>query len=147
MGLDITPHTRTLSEYAACMSYFPARFYDAVLGYLGFRRFRVAGDPAPLWHSTVEGQRLFSIALQRASSGGAPHDRTAPGLHHVAFHAASRSDVDGLHEVLIEIGATILDAPAEYPDYARGYYAVFFADPDGLKLELVHMPHPPEAAG
>ena len=61
--------------------------------------------------------------------------------------AASRSDVDGLHEVLIEIGATILDAPAEYPDYARGYYAVFFADPDGLKLELVHMPHPPEAAG
>jgi hypothetical protein len=32
----------------------------------------------------------------------------------------------------------VLDAPAEYPEYGRGYYAVFFADPDGLKLEAVH---------
>ena len=29
----------------------------------------------------------------------------------------------------------MLDAPAEYPQYGKGYYAVFFADPDGLKLE------------
>jgi catechol 2,3-dioxygenase-like lactoylglutathione lyase family enzyme len=35
-------------------------------------------------------------------------------------------------------GVTILDAPAEYPQYGTGYYAVFFADPDGLKLEYVH---------
>lgn len=34
----------------------------------------------------------------------------------------------------------ILDAPAEYPRYGAGYYAVFFADPDGLKLEYVHKP-------
>ena len=35
--------------------------------------------------------------------------------------------------------ATILDAPAHY-DYTPGYYAVFFADPDGLKLEVVYEP-------
>ena len=35
------------------------------------------------------------------------------------------------------IGATILDAPADYPRYGPTYYAVFFADPDGLKLEYV----------
>ena len=34
----------------------------------------------------------------------------------------------------------ILDAPAEYPQYGPNYYAVFFADPDGMKLELVHFP-------
>ena len=39
-----------------------------------------------------------------------------------------------------------LDPPAEYPQYALGYYAVFFADPDGLKLEFVHMPSEPEFA-
>ena len=39
-----------------------------------------------------------------------------------------------------------LDPPAEYPLYAPGYYAVFFADPDGLKLEFVHMPNPPVVA-
>jgi len=38
------------------------------------------------------------------------------------------------------MGIAILDAPAEYPEYAPGYYAVFFADPDGLKLEFVHTP-------
>jgi catechol 2,3-dioxygenase-like lactoylglutathione lyase family enzyme len=38
------------------------------------------------------------------------------------------------------MGARILDAPADYPQYGAGYYAVFFADPDGLKLEFVHWP-------
>jgi hypothetical protein len=50
-----------------------------------------------------------------------------------------RVDVDGFHGFLREIGAAILDAPAEY-DYTPGYNAVFFADPDGLELEVVHEP-------
>ena len=65
------------------------------------------------------------------------HDRNAPGLHHLAWSAESREDVDRLHELLIGTGATILDAPADYPRYGPTYYAVFFADPDGLKLEYV----------
>ncbi|MDP2330191.1 MAG: hypothetical protein Q8M19_05785 [Reyranella sp.] len=39
-----------------------------------------------------------------------------------------------------EKGAVILDAPAEYPQYGAGSYAVFGTDPDGLKLEVVHLP-------
>jgi glyoxylase I family protein len=39
--------------------------------------------------------------------------------------------------LLRSIGATILDAPADYPRYGPTYYALFFADPDGLKLEFV----------
>jgi len=61
-------------------------------------------------------------------------------LHHAAWRADSRSDVDNLHALLLSIGATILDAPADYPAYGDGYYAVFFADPDGLKLEFVYQP-------
>ena len=38
------------------------------------------------------------------------------------------------------VGATVLDPPAEYPQYGPGYYAVFFADPDGIKLECVYLP-------
>ena len=52
--------------------------------------------------------------------------------------AESREDVDRLHELLVKIGANVLDLPGEY--YEGGYYAVFFADPDGLKLEYVHLP-------
>jgi glyoxylase I family protein len=70
------------------------------------------------------------------------HDRYSPGLHHLAWAVDSRAEVDRVYERLVEFGATILDAPADYTQYNRGqgYYAVFFADPDGLKLECVFTP-------
>ncbi len=120
-------------------------FYRSVLGFLGFepRRLAHGNTQLPLFHSTERGQRVFSIALQKAKRR-TRHDRFSPGLHHVAFSAASRSDVDRLHQLLVKIGATVLDPPTDYPHYAPGYYAVFFTDPDGLKLELVYMPNEPE---
>ena len=54
------------------------------------------------------------------------------GFHHYAFELRSRKDVDALQRFLEEIGATIVDPAGEYYD---DYYAVFFLDPDGLKLE------------
>lgn len=62
------------------------------------------------------------------------------GLCEIAFRAESRAQVDALARDLPSWGATILDPPREYPHYVPGYYAVFFADPDGIKLELVHIP-------
>jgi catechol 2,3-dioxygenase-like lactoylglutathione lyase family enzyme len=62
------------------------------------------------------------------------------GLCEIAFAAASRDEVDQLALELADRGATVLTAPRDYPEYVPGYYAVFFADPDGLKLELVHIP-------
>jgi catechol 2,3-dioxygenase-like lactoylglutathione lyase family enzyme len=41
--------------------------------------------------------------------------------------------------LLNEIGARVLDPPAEYP-YAPGYYAIYFTDPDGLKFEFAYVP-------
>ena len=72
-------------------------------------------------------------------SDAPPHDLFAPGFHHLALNAADRDQVHRVHEILLALGADILDAPAEY-DYEPGYYAVFFLDPDGLKLEVVHIP-------
>ena len=54
------------------------------------------------------------------------------GFHHYAFQLRSRKDVDALQAFLHELGATIVDPAGEYYD---DYYAVFFLDPDGLKLE------------
>ena len=62
------------------------------------------------------------------------------GLCEIAFAATGRAEVDALHRALVERGVTILDPPREYPEYVPGYYAVFFADPDGIKLELVYLP-------
>ena len=54
------------------------------------------------------------------------------GFHHYAFQLRSRKDVDELQAFLQELGATIVDPAGEYYD---DYYAVFFLDPDGMKLE------------
>lgn len=61
------------------------------------------------------------------------------GLCEIAFRADDRAQIDELAQGIVANGGTILDPPREY-DYVPGYYAVFFADPDGIKLELVHMP-------
>lgn len=67
-------------------------------------------------------------------------DKDRVGLCEIAFRAESRAQVDALARDVPAWGGTILDAPREYPEYVPGYYAVFFADPDGIKLELVHIP-------
>ena len=111
-------------------------FYDAVLGFFGYRR-SADYDHGSDWDR--DGEPFHSIGIVEARGEGATHahDRTSPGLHHLAWTAESREDVDRLHVLLRSIGATILDAPADYPRYGPTYYAVFFADPDGLKLEVV----------
>jgi glyoxylase I family protein len=116
-------------------------FYDRVLARLGYRRLDDVGAGAPCWAIADRSGGSFTIALKPARPESQPtrHDRYAPGLHHLAFHADSRADVDALHRFLLEIGATLLDPPAEY-GYTPGYYAVFFADPDGIKLEVVFEP-------
>ena len=74
---------------------------------------------------------------QTPSSGA--YDRYAVGLHHLAFEAESREVVDErlawarAHRLEIE------NEPQEWP-YVPGYYAGFFHDPDGIKLEVVYVP-------
>jgi glyoxylase I family protein len=115
-----------------------AAFYEEVLAFLGYRRSR-RDDTGVDWDLRDAGHLVCSVGLKPARSDR-DHDRYSAGLHHLAWHAASRDDVDRLHALLVRVGACILDAPAEYPAYGAGYYALFFADPDGLKLEFVHWP-------
>jgi len=113
--------------------------YELFLGHCGFT-LKNAGDD---WAGFGLGDKRYPcITLLKASGDGAgrTHDRYSPGLHHLALRAHSRADVDALYGKLTAFGATILDAPADYPDYGDGYYAVFFADADGMKLEYVYTP-------
>src|SRR5262245_14961343 len=112
-----------------------AEFYDVVLGFIGYRRGRSTAAGID-WDGGAP-HCPPSIGIRPATSERR-HDRYSCGLHHLAWVADSRGDVDRLYGVLIAIGATVLDAPADYQQYRDGYYAVFFADPDGLKLEFVH---------
>ena len=116
-------------------------FYQAVLGFMGYT---LTDDHQRGYDFDLRDHvgGFCSVGVMRAQGPNADraHDRYSPGLHHIAWRAESRDDVDALYAVLLKIGATILDPPADYPRYGDGYYAVFFADPDGLKLEYVFKP-------
>jgi len=113
-------------------------FYDFTLPLMGFRRIEDS-DEGPLW----AGARV-EVGLQAARTHStAGHDRHSPGLHHLAFTAPTREAVDALYAVLQAADVFIFDPPADYPHYAPGYYAVFFADPDDIKLEYVYTPEWP----
>lgn len=116
-------------------------FYDQVLGFMGYRLAR-EDERGFDWVLPGPADGHCSIGIVRTAGDGVTrrHDRYSPGLHHVAWRADSRDDVDRLYAVLKTIDATILDPPALYPQYSAGYYALFFADPDGLKLEFVYEP-------
>ena len=104
-------------------------FYDKVLGFLGFKRKYDYADMAG-WSN---GKTLFWIAAADAAGQKRKYRKGDIGFHHYAFELASRKDVDALGEFLEQNAMTVLDPPGEY--YGRNYYAVYFADPDGMKLE------------
>lgn len=121
-------------------------FYESVLGFMGYRYAGPMGDSGEPPHGhdfeRREGDQITYVGIltARGENAARAHDRYSVGLHHLAWTAESRADVDAMYAHLQSIGATILDPPADYPEYGPGYYAVFFADPDGLKLEYVYKP-------
>src|SRR5205085_10281036 len=106
-------------------------FYGRLFAFLGFKVLDEY-DNAIGW---TNGETRFWIGAADAEGKKHKHRIGNIGFHHYAFELGARRDVDELHALLTKIGATVVDPPADYPHYGVGYYAVFFLDPDGLKLE------------
>ncbi len=109
-------------------------FYEALLGFMGFYR-EWEFDDVVGWNN---GETMFWITQADAAGRRHKHHTGDVGYHHYAFELASQAQVDELHAFLLERKVAIVDSPAAYPSYGEGYYAVFFLDPDGLKLEAMH---------
>ena len=107
-------------------------FYDPVMKLLGFRKgtLPIAGEPHRHYFNRV---MAFTI---RPARGSRAHDPYAPGLHHVCFRLAEPDAVDRVARGLRELGVNATE-PRLYPEYASDYYASFFEDPDGIRLEIV----------
>jgi catechol 2,3-dioxygenase-like lactoylglutathione lyase family enzyme len=117
-------------------------FYRGLLSPFGYvRESEIVGERGErvVYVGRAGGYGSVSLRERQSELQSPPYDRYALGLHHLAFAAASRAVVDERAAWLSQQGATIESGPEEY-DYSPGYYAVFFYDPDGLKLEVVHRP-------
>jgi catechol 2,3-dioxygenase-like lactoylglutathione lyase family enzyme len=106
-------------------------FYEALLPALGFTE-RYHGEVWKVWATPEE--------LPAAAYFGATEsvDHVA-NENRIAFSVASPEDVDRLADVARHAGATELSGPKPMP-YGPGYYAVYFADPSGNRLEIYHRP-------
>jgi len=117
-------------------------FYRGLLGPLGSdHEGPIVGERGEhvVYLEHTGGEGAIGLRERLSDAHGVPYDRYAVGVHHVAFTAAARSVVQERAAWLAAQGVTIESGPREY-DYSPGYFAVFFHDPDGIKLEVVHVP-------
>lgn len=108
-------------------------FYDRLMWVLGFHKntFAIGGDPHIQYFN-----RHFGFVLRPARSLTA-HDPYSPGLHHLCLRVASPEDVVSVATQLQAAGIGATDAEL-HPDYAPDYWATFFNDPDGVRLEVTN---------
>jgi glyoxylase I family protein len=92
-----------------------------------------------IWYLQAQDTWL-GLRQKQSDAHRVPYDRYAVGVHHVAFEALSCQAVDDCWQRVLAQGVETESAPKEFPHYAPGYYAAFFFDPDGIKLEVVHEP-------
>ena len=119
------------------------RFYVELLRPLGYiRTAEIEGERGErvVYVGRPSGFGSVSVREVQSDAHETPYDRYAIGVHHIAFSAGRRSVVDDRAEWLRSNGHEIESGPAEYDQYTPGYYAVFFYDPDGIKLEILHRP-------
>jgi len=120
----------TVSDFDACLP-----FYEKMLAFLGMRT--VLKMDGYLY--CVGGRTAMGIVRAEDKHRNERFEQLRVGLHHVCFRARERGDVDAFHDFLRGIGAKIIHPPEEGP-WAPGYYSVLFEDPDGIRLEMNHVP-------
>ena len=112
-------------------------FYSAVFGELGLQPpHEVPGE---------RGETIFYLRFPQPGSGSLglrqaleeqPFELYAPGFHHLALAVETAADVDNAHAAVVAAGGEVLHAPRLWPEYHPDYYATFFADPDGFRIEV-----------
>jgi catechol 2,3-dioxygenase-like lactoylglutathione lyase family enzyme len=113
-------------------------FYKDLLGYLEYRVVHEEPGVAGFSNDTTD---LWLIGADAGHARQGFH-RKRVGINHLAFRVGQRADVDRFRaEFLVprRLGS-LYGTPREFPEYRPGYYAVFFEDPDRLKLEVAHVP-------
>lgn len=113
-----------VADIAACRP-----FYDRFLKAFGFRSKRQSNGDI-VYYRFAERRVREAIALIEAT------EHVANGVR-IAFHASTIEDVDRIASTAQSAGARAFESPQWCPEIAEAYYAAFFEDPSGNRLEVV----------
>nr|ART40104.1 K423 [uncultured bacterium] len=110
-------------------------FYRDLFAYFEFDAIEAGEDLVGF----SDGSLIFWLMVAAPEHRDRGFHRKAPGLNHVAFRVSGRDDVDRFAaEFLTSRGIVPMsESPKEIPEYGGGYYAVYFEDPDRIKLEVM----------
>lgn len=114
------------------------RFYRELFKYFGWKKIyedkQICG-----WKGTTGD--VWIVRTLKKYSKTAFH-RKRVGLNHIAFRVSTKKEVDMFYKAFLKKKSiqTLYGSPKEYPQYEKGYYAVYFEDPDRIKLEVVYLP-------
>lgn len=129
MSLDPSGHTKiAVSDYKKS---YP--FYKDIFDKLDYEQVSYDDDCAG-W-SSPQG---YGVWVSQAEIPDYKYKFDAPGLHHLCLKAPSIEMVDQIYKLLLKKKAFIFNVPRKYPEYTEKYYAVFFSDLDGIKLEVAY---------
>ena len=121
-----------------------SNFYDKIFGLFEYKRHN-SSEKVCSWLPPSPYMPELLIYSATNSQKDKTHQLYDPGIHHFCFQVPNIELVDQVFSLAKSLGATILDEPEDYPRYAQNvggsrYYAVYFNDPDGIKLEFAWIP-------
>lgn len=112
-------------------------WYDEVLGFLGFEI--AYADDTNIYYKSEDHSFHIAIFQGHDKYRNETFDRYRVGFHHLALAMNNKTIVDDLYQFLADRNVDIEERPRHYPDYGNKlYYALFFHDPDGLRLEIFY---------
>jgi len=116
--------------------YAPARaFYGELLPFLGLELIR-DNDSGAMW---LGGRTGVILSPPAPEYDGERFVQRRIGLHHICFNARSRKDINAARAFVQTLDVPIIRAPRE-DNFAPGYYSILFEDPDGVRIEINHVP-------
>ncbi len=121
------------------------KFYDQLMPILGCDLSKKSKGGVPAHDYVVleyfHANLIFALNSPREVFKNEEIHRRKPGaIHHIAFKASSKEEVDNLYPLINDIGAQIVAPPKYYPKHGDNYYALFFKDLEGIKYEIVFEP-------
>ncbi len=116
-------------------------FYDYILLNLGYKKHLNLGEDIRGWYnSETKHGSIFIVQTEQNFIDKVFHRKTV-GINHIAIRVSTKTEVDEFYNLFLKKSeiSILYDGPKEYPEYHDDYYAVFFEDPDRIKIEVMHL--------
>lgn len=109
-------------------------YYDALMPLVGFEPFFHADDE---FSYKPAGNKPGTYLFFYPAADPCEYSSHRTGLQHLAFIVRRRSLVHAVHRHVLHVGGAVIHPPQHFPQYPGHYFATFWHDPFGIKLEAV----------